>query len=154
VPDDTVPPIEWVSAGGHWWVPRIAIPAVVAAIAGLVLYLGWFVAGFGNGSSLGFVDVGLIVLLAIMLLSLYAFPSVRRIGISPKGLIVDVGFRKFGYSWAHVNDVARTQVSHYRWNQVSSVSRTRISVGSGLTQNTFTLSPSQGERLAKFLRIP
>ena len=152
--EEALPPIEWVSAGGRWWLFRIVIPAVVAAVAGLVLYLGWFVIGMGSRTSFAFVEVGLLILLGVEFVFLYVFPSVRRIGISPKGLIVDVGFRKVGYPWSHVNDVTRTQVNHYRWNQVSSVSRTRISVGSGLSKNTFTLSPSQGERLANFLRIP
>jgi hypothetical protein len=92
--------------------------------------------------------------LAVEYVFLYAFPSVRRIGISPLYLVVDIGFQKFTYPWPELKLVTRTRVEQHRWNQVSCVSRTRISVGSGIFTNWFALSPQQGDRVAQFLRIP
>jgi hypothetical protein len=109
---------------------------------------------FQSPTSALYFDVTIFALLAIEFTFIYAFPSVRRLGISPAGLVVDVGLRKLSYPWPSLESITRTHVSRFRWNQVSSVSRTRITLGSGLSRNTFTLSAYQGERLASFLRIP
>jgi hypothetical protein len=154
VVDITPPPVEWVKGGGRWWVTRVGVPAIVTATL-----IGFFLIEWRtdpvwatNNSFYGF---GLILCAtAVESVFIYSFPSVRRIGISPLCLVVDVGLQKFTYSWTDVKEVTRTRVGRFRWNQVSSVSRTRISVGSGLFRNWFSLSAEQGDRLAQFLRIP
>ncbi|MGP8076464.1 MAG: hypothetical protein ACLP8Y_07020 [Thermoplasmata archaeon] len=150
------PPIEWVSAGTRWWVVRIVIPVIILAIALTVFIVGVATAPSWAASTTHQVllDGFIVCALAVDLYCLSAFPSVRRIGISPKWLIVDVGYRKFRNPWDDLHQIIRTRESRFRWYQVSSVSRTRISVGSGFPSFTVTLSPQQGERLAQFLRIP
>lgn len=154
VVDTPPPPVEWVPAETRWWVIRVVVPVIVIAILLAILYLEWSAnAGWATTHPLyawGLVFSGL----AVEYVFLFAFPSVRRIGISPLSLVVDVGFAKHTYSWTEVNSVTRTRVNRFRWNQLSSVSRTRISVGSGVFANWFELSPQQGDRLARFLRIP
>ena len=92
--------------------------------------------------------------LAVELAILYAFPSVRRIGLSPLCLVVDTGIRKFTYPWADVHQVTRKRTERFRWTGTDASTVTRISVGAGFADTWFTLSPTQGERLARFLRIP
>ena len=148
------PPIEWVPGGRHWWVARVLIPGavIVLLILFLVGELGYSL--FWPAGSFPFTLVVSFAGLAVEFFFLFAIPSVRRIGISPTSLIVDVGVRKLRYPWNEVNQITRTRVDRFRWNQVSSVSRTRISVGAGAWVNWFSLSPEQGDRLARFLRIP
>lgn len=152
------PPTEWVSTEKRWWLPRIVVPVTVLAVLVPVcvwyLYHQWFQVGppLTLAQNLGLEGVfggGVAVELAV----LYLFPSVRRIGISPTGLVVDAAFRKFRYTWPELHEVTRTQVNRFRWNQVSSVTRTRISVGFGWSFNSFALSPNQGDRLAHFLNL-
>lgn len=150
------PPIEWVPSEKQWWVVRIVVPAVVTAAVVLVIVRMWFLSGGQPPTAAQSAIIwGLIIgELAVIYLTLFAFPSVRRIGISPMCLIVDTGLQRFTYSWSDLRRVARTEVRQFRWNQVSSVSGTRISVGSIPFVTYFTLSPNQGDRLAQFLRIP
>jgi hypothetical protein len=148
------PPIEWVSGEKRWWVYRIVIPAIV--LAGLLTFfiLEWSATSYLTLSNFYFSYALVFVALGVEFGFLYAFPTVRRIGISPTRLIVDIGLHKFRIPWSEVNQVTRTRINRYGWHQVSSVSRTRISVGDGLWRNWFVLSPEQGDRLASFLRIP
>ena len=148
------PPVEWVSAGGRWWVVRIGVPVMVF----VVYFAAFFVElrtdpSWAASNPLYFWPL-VVLAIAVEFLLVYAFPSVRRIGLSPLYLVVDVGVSKFSYSWADVRQVTRTRVQRFRWNQVSSISQTRVSVGSGAFRTSFALSPEQGDRLAKFLRIP
>lgn len=148
------PPVEWIAAEGRWWVIRIVFPVVVIAALLVFLYAEWGVNPSWTGANPIIADWCILGVVALEFFLLYAVPSVRRIGISPLCLVVDIGIKKFTYSWTDVNSITRTRTNRFRWNQVSSVSRTRISVGSGLFMNWFTLSPQQGDRLAQFLRIP
>lgn len=151
------PPTEWVGAENRWWLARIVVPvavlAVVIPVALWFLYVTWWGPPLTVAQSLSFAGV-FIGGFAVEVVILFLFPSVRRIGISPTSLIVDTGYHKFRYPWSELQAVTRTRVNQFRSSQVSSVSRTRISIGSGLFLNFFTLSPIQGERLAQFLRIP
>jgi len=148
------PPVEWVPGGRSWWVIRVGVPAIALGVLLSFFYTEWRTDP-SWASTNGPLGWGLVFgTLAVEFVFLYAFPSVRRIGISPLCLVVDIGITKFTYSWQDVNKITRTRVNKFRWNQVSSVSRTRISVGSGFFMNWFALSPQQGDRLAQFLRIP
>ena len=153
------PPIEWVSAEKRWWLSRIVVPVTVVAVLVLVnlwlLYHVWFPLStpwtLAQMLSLeGVCGGGVAVELAV----LYRFPSVRRIGISPTGLVVDVGFRELRYTWPELHEVTRIRVNRFRSSQVGSLSCTRISVGSGWSFSCLTLSPNQGDRLAHFLHLP
>lgn len=148
------PPVEWVPAEGRWWVIRIVVPAVTVAILLTFFFFEWRIDPTWAAANSLYAYALIFGALAVEFIFLYAFPSVRRIGISPLCLVVDVGIRRFSYPWPEVKQVTRTRVQQFRWNQVSSVSRTRISVGSGVFMNWFALSPQQGDRLAQFLRIP
>jgi hypothetical protein len=82
------------------------------------------------------------------------YPSLRRIGISPTTLILDSGVGGRSYSWADLQEVARTQVVVHSKSQVQFVRRTCISVWQGLRPVQIALSQNQGDRLASFLRLP
>ena len=150
------PPIEWVPAESRWWVFRFVIPAIVLGLTIIMGFVLWSTAPTLPETTAGYLAVQAFLLGMVFaaFYVMYAFPSVRRIGFSPEWLIVDVGLRKFKYRWDDLHGVTRTQVTRFRWYEVSSVSRTRISVGSGFPSYTVTLSPQQGDRLARFLRIP
>jgi hypothetical protein len=151
--DPPAPPVEWVKGPPYWWLVRFGPACVSAAVSlGIILPLMfrggppslWLILGV-----LAVVELGI----AIQYLVYRAYPAVRRLGISPTMLFVDIGLTTQSYGWGDVREVARTQVSAYRWNRVMWSVRTRISVGSGITKNVYSLSPMQGERLARFLRI-
>lgn len=147
-------PIEWVRSEQKWWIPRLVIPVVVVVVLAITLALEFVYGHPWSATTLGWIDALIFGVLAVEFAFIYLYPSVRRLGISPDGLIVDVGFRKIHYPWSQLTHVTRIHVNRFRWTAVSSISRTRISVGSGLTQNYFTLSTLQGERLARFLQLP
>jgi len=152
--DTPPPPVEWVLAGKRWWLIRIAAPIIVVGVVLTIFYMEWRADPLWVTTNALYAWGLVFGALAVEFVLLYVFPSVRRIGISPLCLVVDIGITRFTYSWQDVNKITRTRVNSFRWNQVSSVSRTRISVGSGLFTNWFALTPQQGDRLAQFLRIP
>jgi len=152
--DEPPPPVEWVPSGKRWWVVRIVIPVIIVALLATFLYLQWSSSPSWNSANYALRYGATFGALVLEFVFLYAFPSVRRIGISPLYLVVDIGIAKFTYSWPELTQITRTQVHRFRWNQVSSVNRTRIDVGRGVMVNSFALSPQQGDRLAQFLRIP
>ncbi|MGI0129579.1 MAG: hypothetical protein ACREEC_05445, partial [Thermoplasmata archaeon] len=90
---------------------------------------------------------------AFQFVFLYGLPSLRRIGISPLGIVTDVGVVRTTYPWNELRAVTRTSVTQHSGNGTRTVTRTRIQVGHGLRWQSYALTPSQGDRLARFLRI-
>jgi hypothetical protein len=154
VSDLPPPPVEWVSARGRWWVFRFGVPAIVVGILLAFFFYEW--ATDPSWAEANFLYAELMVLgaLGVDAILLWKHPSVRRIGISPLYLAVDIGIIEFTYSWPEVRQVTRVRIDRFRANQLDSASRTRIAVGSGLSRTWYTLSLQQGDRLARFLRIP
>jgi hypothetical protein len=148
------PPVEWVRSESRWWLARFVFPALL----GSLVLSAYFVVFYVNPSWSVFGPVVMLPIVVGCLTSQYTImhrlPSVRRIGISPTGIVVDVGLVKQSYSWAELRDVTRTHVNELRGSQLVRVDRTRLSVGHGLMRQGYGLSPRQGERLAQFLRIP
>jgi len=153
VTDLPPPPVEWVFAGGRWWVFRWVLPAVIVGALITLFYAQWRADPLWISANPLYVWGAIFGALAAEFMVFYAFPSVRRIGLSPLYLVVDIGFQKFTYSWPEVQEISRTRVEHFRWSRVSTVNRTRISVGSGIFKNWYGLSSRQGDRLVEFLRI-
>ncbi len=149
------PPIEWVPAEQRWWLARIVVPFV--APPGLVLSLIIFWWRFEQGPVTWTWTVlfwGVISgSFGIQLLALYLLPSVRRIGFSPMYLFVDVGLTQSTYSWQQLREVTRTDVRRFRWNRTDSDRHTRIRVNAYVGSTSYTLTPNQGARLSRFLRI-
>ncbi len=149
------PPLEWVPAENRWWFYRCVAPVVVAtcAIGTLVALnalslppasLGWQV--------LQALGVGMAVLAGYVVVAL--FPSVRRLGISPLGIVVGGTLLDTSYSWSDVKQVTRTEVRRADWSSVRVEVRTRLRLKSGIFASEITLTPVQGDRLARFLRLP
>lgn len=131
-------------------------PAIAVVAAGVMLYWEWITVGAALGSSaLVFASGEAVILGAVVFvfLSVAFLPSVRRLGISPDGIELDVGVRKFHYSWDGVREVTRTHTRRFRRDGSDSIVVTRVSVGYGWTENRFRLSANQGDRLAHFMRI-
>jgi hypothetical protein len=105
-------------------------------------------------SNLYFWDALVFGTLGVELLLLYAVPSVRKIGFSPTWFIVDIGVRQLRYSWREVHQITRTHRARYGSSRVSSVTHTRVLVGDGLRLSSYALTSLQGDRLARFTRIP
>ena len=149
----TSPPVEWVPAEQRWWLGRTVGFALIP-IVGVTLFALWWRSGSPltstweiglAGATYGAMGVGF--------LFMFLFPSVRRLGFSPMYLVVDTGLVEFIYTWADLREVTRTDVRHFRWNRTDSHRRTRIWVNSALGPKCFALTPNQGARLARFLRI-
>ncbi len=153
--DPSPPPLEWVPAENRWWFYRWVAPLVVVTCAIVTLVtlsvlspspasLGWqLLRGLG---------VSMVVLVEYALVAL--FPSVRRLGISPLGIVVGGTLLDTSYSWSDVKQVTRTEVRRADWSSVRVEVRTRLRLKSGIFASEITLTPVQGERLARFLRLP
>lgn len=148
------PPVEWVPAEQRWWLARIVVGLGLVPIVFLTLFVVWWWAGGPMtwtwelgvaGAAYGTIGVAYLLL--------FLLPSVRRMGISPMYLQVDTGMGEFTYTWAELREVTRTDVRRFRWNGNDSHRRTRIWVDSLLGPKSFALTPNQGARLARFLRL-
>jgi len=145
--------VEWVP-GNRWWIARLVVPLVVLGVFGVILFALW--QPYPSASPINtiiFLAVDLLVI-AVVFAWISIVPSVRRIGLSPAGLIVDNGASEITYAWSDVTQVTRTRINRFTWSQVKSTSRTSITLNSGLSNVTIALTLRQGERLANFLRIP
>jgi hypothetical protein len=149
----TEPPVEWVSGPRSWWLARfgVGIAASALLVIDLLLVLR---GGFTSLSPYAWLAVWLVFLpvyLAQWIL-LSRIPSVRRIGISPRGLTVDYGLAVHPYAWPDLVSLTRVNETRYSWTGPTTVVRTRIRLG-GIWGTKLTLTPEQGDRLARFLRV-
>ncbi len=147
--------MEWVPAENRWWFYRWLAPLAVA-LGGLLTLaaldalappdagLGWQVAWGPVVIAIPLAEYALIALA----------PSIRRLGISPLGIVLGGTFLNTSYSWSDVKEVTRTEVRRATWSSVRVEVRTRLRVKSGILASEITLTPNQGERLASFLRLP
>ena len=155
VTDPQAPPVEWVKGPRFWWAYRFA--PTLAAVAAVLLLIDFFRVPAASPPEwlwltvLGVTDLGIL----LQFLMVRSYPSIRALGISPTQLVVDFGLVRQSYAWPEVRAVSRSLESSYSRYGVLRQQRTRLSVGTGLlNRNVFTLSPAQGERLARFLRVP
>ena len=153
--DPQAPPVEWVKGSRFWWAYRFA--PTLAAIPAVLLLIDFFRSPAGPPPEwlwltvLGITDLGIL----LQFLVVRSYPSIRALGISPTQLVVDFGLVRQSYAWPEVRAVSRSLESSYSRYGVMRQHRTRLSVGTGLLyRNVFTLSQSQGDRLATFLRVP
>ncbi len=153
--DPPAPPVEWVKGSRFWWAYRFA-PSL-AGVPAVLLLIDFFLDPAGPPAEWQWLTVLAMIYLGILLqfLVVRSYPSIRALGISPTQLVVDFGLIRQNYAWPEVRTVSRSLENSYSRYGVMQQYRTRLSVGTGLfNRNVFTLSQAQGDRLARFLRVP
>jgi hypothetical protein len=151
MPGQDASPIEWVVGSRYWWLRFASIPVVVG-------YLAWMIwweihARFEVLASpaADFLWGGFFVAIAAPPAIVYYIPP-RRIGLSATGLTIDTGLRRVTYPWTRVRTIVRRRVHRSEWGLIVSTCETSVSVSD--PRNLIRLSPTQGDRLAAFVRIP
>ncbi len=79
---------------------------------------------------------------------LRSIPSVRRVGVLPGGVVVDLGFSRQYYTWNELHEIIHLDETRYpRSGTLQHSRRTRIVVGRGGNRTTLALSPGQADFL-------
>jgi len=92
--------------------------------------------------------------LVVEFLILRFVPSVRRVGVSPGGLVVDIGILKIAHPWSELTQSVRTSEKRYHsQGDTQLISRTRIVFGRSIVRTEFMLSPTQGDLLTRYLHL-
>ena len=151
------PRVEWVLGPRGWWVPVWGpLIAVTPVVALSLVYFGQGLASNSPSAALYSLlpVLVLVVALGCSLALRWWLPSVRRLGITPSGLIFDIGLQ-FRYPWAQIYRVSRTPVTRHVGDWRSAGIRTRVQAESSLGTRILivTLSARQGDRLAQVLGL-
>jgi hypothetical protein len=148
--------VEWVIGPQGWWIPWFG-PGLVA-LPPVAVLLAYILRDWGRNFPIAFSYYLLAV--AILLGSIcvqfalrWWFPSVRRLGIAPWGLVVDVGLRRIRYPWHRLHKVVRTRATTNLRGRLTTDFRTRTVLGPDVLRTFLTLSATQGDRLAQVLQL-
>lgn len=155
MPETDVHPVEWVDGPRYWWAIRWIPGSVFAVTFGsLLAYVVLFDRrAFLSLTVLAVFDGSFFAILGAGIVLLYWMPSLRRMGISSDGLIVDVGGHQVGYRWEEVHPIVRSKASGSGDVRTVPAIETRIVVGRRVSKNYFVLSSEQGDRLARYLKL-
>jgi len=147
--------VEWVDGPRYWWAVRWSPGSVFAvAFGSLLAYIILFARrALLSLTVLAVFDGSFFAILGAGIVLLYWVPSLRRMGISPDGLIMDVGRRQVGYHWNEVHPVVRTRATGPGAQSTVPAIETRVADGKGFRKNYFVLSSEQGDRLARYLKL-
>ncbi len=151
-----VPSIEWVKGDTGWRAIRWGVPFGLIGGAGVTIAVE-IVLHLSNPSAslprnLIFLEVGLLVAGLVVSRALSFLPAVRLLGISQRGLILDLGLGQVSYAWDEITAVKRDPRPPGNKTPFDRSGWAKVYVKGYWGSPHYVLSARQAERLSQFPR--